>query len=280
VSKAFFETIEMFCTKFCSFLFLLIQIQAVKRPVNQGGTTAADAAEITVGQGVKYECTPDEAALYNPDQTADVRVAIDCYATPYNETDPNTDDDIVAILEEGSDWCSFSITPPTVGNDPSHQMNVSYTYANCSQFCAYASLSCIDSWNDDSNRCDEEEPMSMTCLATHEGSNGHSCVCWDKDRQYATYWNLQKRNFTPMLIFCIAFPFIFFMLSAVAKWKAEQLADALANPKEKKKYFNMPKGNGNSSNGTQKSSSKPLRHHARDSRPSQPEWGSKRQMAR
>merc|ERR1740129_450653 len=144
-------------------------------------------------------------------------------------------------------------------------MNVSYTYANCSQFCAYASLSCIDSWNDDSNRCDEEEPMSMTCLATHEGSNGHSCVCWDKDRQYATYWNLQKRNFTPMLIFCIAFPFIFFMLSAVAKWQAEQLADALANPKEKKKYFNMPKGNGNSSNGTQKSSSKPSSPCARQS---------------
>ena len=61
------------------------------------------------------------------------------------------------------------------------------------------------------------------------------------------------------LCLSIAFPFvtllshanlglkyeIFFMLSAVAKWKAEQLADALANPKEKKKYFNMPKGNVN-----------------------------------
>jgi len=252
----------MYCTKVCSFLFLFIHIHAVKRPVQQGGTTAEDGTEIPVGQGVKYECTPHPDALYDPDQTADVREEIDCYAAPYNETDTDTGDEIVEILEVGSDWCSFSINPPTIEME-----DVTYIYANCSQFCAYASLTCIDAWNDKTNLCDDEE-ASMSCLDVHTDSDGHSCVCWDKDKVYATYWNLKPRNFLPMLIFVLAFPFVFFTLSAVAKWKAEQLADALANPNEKKNYFNMPgKGNnGNSSKSASKASTNKIRHQSRDSR--------------
>lgn len=196
------------------FVFFLSTF-AVKRPVAPGGSSSSgdENPEVVQGEAVLYECSPE--TVYNSALTADVRASINC-------TGFTVFDDTVGILAEGSDWCTFSVD----------ELTQSYALTNCTGFCALAGLTCIDAFNSTENNCGVES-LSMTCDANH--GHRHGCVCWDETGDFVTYWNIQDRDFLPMLIFVIAFPFFFFGISAFAWWKAESLEDQLEAPSQNKR---------------------------------------------
>jgi len=111
---------------------------------------------------------------------------------------------------------------------------------SCNEFCGLANLTCIDSFQSLTNQCDDK---SLTLLCEADQTEAHSCVCWDANGDYVTYWDIQPRDFLPMLIFVLAFPFVFFTISGFMYWKAESLEDQLEAANEAPKDKNQgPRG--------------------------------------
>lgn len=193
---------------------LFLSAMAVKRPVSSGGSASGgDSGEIAQGEAIEYSCSPE--SVYDSSITSDVRNPINCTVfTVY--------DDTVGLIDEGSDWCTFSVSS-------------TFLNMNCTSFCQLSGTTCIDSYTSVlPSDCDNTEKR-ISCDESDMGTppEAHSCVCWDASGSYVSYWNIEDRDFTPMLIFVIVFPFFFFTISGFMYWKAESLEDQLEAPKDK-----------------------------------------------